>query len=444
MPIWNRRQESVLSSRTASASVTLTVPALTQSTRPTESSSVVQSSASARVSSHSIDEPTTQLPLSSVTSETVAASSARFHASSTEIATLAKTSQFVASNSPERLEATSTLSPIVSSGSSRHVVDNATAAPSPRSSIASAFQGEREPPPNTGASNPEEMSPSSSTQLSTPKPLARILSSSTSTTSDTAGTITSTIHTSQTLAAPSATKDPMKGPPSVETAQSSRSSKNTLVVVFAVLFSVVCFAFAVYFLYRHLRRRRGSSYVRNYRPARGIEVRIDASIPEEKVDVVKPSVQVQENPFLLSPHNTSSTNLSMASTLQSQSQSQSPDPYEPRAISTDDAVHIHHVHGESTDSTNSSHESAMSSPYSGMALFASPATTFTSVSAASPQTRRNRFAPSWHYSPRAPPRSASRTSNKLQDTRDALLGATWKGHMLSSLLEGDASQRRTR
>ncbi|KAG9219411.1 hypothetical protein CCMSSC00406_0005305 [Pleurotus cornucopiae] len=443
MPIWNRRQESVLSSRTASASVTVTVPALSQSTRPTESSSVVQSSASARVSSHSIDEPTTQLPLSSVTSETVAASSARFHASSTDIATLTKTSQFVSSNSPERLEATSTLSPIVSSGSSRHVVDNATAAPSPRSSIASAFQGEREPPPNTGASNPEEMSPSSSTQLSTPKPLARILSSSTSTTSDTAGTITSTTHTSQTpstLATPSATKDPMKGPPSVENAQSTTSSKNTLVLVFAVLF-VVCFAVAVYFLYRRLRRRRGSSYVRNYRPARGIEVRIDASIPEEKVDVVKPSVQVQEDPFLLSPHNTSSTSLSMASTLQSQS----PDPYEPRAISTDDAVHIHHVHGESTDSTNSSHvESAMSSPYSGMALFASPATTFTSVSAASPQTRRNRFAPSWHYSPRAPPRSASRTSNKLQDTRDALLGATWKGHMLSSLLEGDASQRRTR
>ncbi|KAF9500200.1 hypothetical protein BDN71DRAFT_1440784 [Pleurotus eryngii] len=81
----------------------------------------------------------------------------------------------------------------------------------------------------------------------------------------------------------------------------------------------------------------------------------------------------------------------------------------------------------------------MSSPYSGTALFAFPTTTFTSMSA-SPQTRRNRFAPSRHYSPRAPPQSASRTSNKLQD---ALLGATWKGHMLSSSL-GDASQERTR
>ncbi|KDQ28886.1 hypothetical protein PLEOSDRAFT_156623 [Pleurotus ostreatus PC15] len=442
MPILHRQQGGESSSRTASAFVTLTLPAIPQSTRPTESSNVAQLSASSRLSSHSIEEPTTQLPPSSFTSETVPVSSVRFHASSTDIASFTKTSLFVSSNNPERPEATSSLSPTISGGSSPHVVGDAPAPAPPGPSIASAFQGDKGPPrmPNT-----EEMSPSSSTQLSTPKPLARILSSSTRTTSDTTGTTTSATHTSQnpsTLAAPSATKDPMKGPPSVETAQST-SSKNTLVVVFAVLFSVVCFAVAVYFLYRRLRRRRGSSYVRNYRPARGIEVRIDASIPEEKVDVVRPSVQIQEDPFLLSPHNTSSTNLSMASTLQSQSQS--PGLYEPRAISTDDAVHIHHVHGESTDSTkSSSHESAMSSPYSGMALFASPATTFTSVSGASPQTRRNRFAPSWHYSPRAPPRSASRTSNKLQDTRDALLGATWKGHMLSSLLAGDASQRRTR
>lgn len=212
--------------------------------------------------------------------------------------------------------------------------------------------------------------------------------------------------------------------------------------MFAVLFGALCFVVAVYFLYRRLRRRRGSNFnVRNYRPGRGIEVHIASTTTEEKVDVIAPRVQVQEEIFLLSLHNNnSSTNLP---TSTQQSQSQSYNPHQPRAIPTDHAVHTHHVHGASTDSMNSSHASAMTTPYSGMALFASPATTFTSVSA-SPQTRRNRLGPSWLYSPRAPPRSASHTSNKLQDARDALLRATWKGHMLSTLLEGDASQRRTR
>ncbi|KAF9500201.1 hypothetical protein BDN71DRAFT_1187789 [Pleurotus eryngii] len=85
------------------------------------------------------------------------------------------------------------------------------------------------------------------------------------------------------------TPSPTKVPPPVEIARSSTSSsKSTLVVVFAVLFSVVCFAVAVYFLHRRLRRRRGGSLnVRNYRPARGIEVRIDVGIIEEKVDQAK-------------------------------------------------------------------------------------------------------------------------------------------------------------
>lgn len=219
------------------------------------------------------------------------------------------------------------------------------------------------------------------------------------------------------------------------------SSRSTLVVVFAVLFGVLCFAVAAYVLYRRLRRGRRSSFnIRSHQPARGIEVHVASSTTEEKVDVMKPSGPVQEEIFLFPPHDNGSTDLSSST---GQSQSQSYDPHEPRAISTDDAVYTHHAHCESIGSTNSSDASAMSTPYSGTALFASPATTFTSVSA-SPQTRRNRFGPSWHYSPRAPPRSASRTSNKLQDARDALLRATWKGHMLSTLLEGDASQRRTR
>ncbi|KAF4574534.1 hypothetical protein EYR36_005878 [Pleurotus pulmonarius] len=187
-----------------------------------------------------------------------------------------------------------------------------------------------------------------------------------------------------------------------------------------------------------LRRRRRSSFnIRSYQPTRDIEVHVASSTAEEKVDVTQPN---QEEIFPSSLHGSNSNQ--PASTEQSRSHSpHSYDLYQPRAISTDDVpVYTHHIHSGSIASTDSRYASATSTPYSGMAQFASPATTLTSV-VASPQTRRSRFGPSWHYSPRAPPRSASRTSNKLQDARDALLRATWKGHMLSTLLEGDARTR---